>query len=236
MTTVDSKIRTDNSMETENSEPEHDVGKCNEQRKNIDVELEEVDKLRHWIINSNIPYTKTDKLLNILRPRLMPQLPKCTKTFIGSATLGYKIELMQDADDSLGEFVYLGIEKNLMNCFKSEMHADHKTIYLQFNIDGIPLFKSSAKQFWPILCRIHSTPMIYDPFPVTIYSGNSKPKLLSEYLQKFVQEINILQVKGFIFENKTYVLKVKCFICDTPARAFLKGTVVIQDLTPEKDV
>jgi len=130
---------------------------------------------------------------------------------------------MTDNDNSLGEFVYFGIKEGLMRCIDQKIHKKD-TIYLQINIDGMPLFKSSAKVFWPILCRVHFNPMIYKPYPVAIYAGNSKPKVLSEFLQKFILEINELQADGLVIREKHFQIKIHCFICDTPARSFLKCT------------
>jgi len=61
-----------------------------------------------------------------------------------------------------------------MHCSKSD-----KEIYLQINID-VPLFKSSAKMFWQILCRVYFDPMIFHP--VAIYTGNFKSKNLIRLL------------------------------------------------------
>lgn len=131
---------------------------------------------------------------------------------------------MQDTDESFGEFVYLGIKKSLINIINTELH-NNEIINLQININGVPLFKSFAKQFWPILCRVDYEPIIYKPFPIAIYAGNSKPKLLTDFLQKFITEVNIFQTNGFDINNKNYKIKIKCFICDTPARSFIKSIV-----------
>lgn len=109
-----------------------------------------------------------------------------------------------------------------MRCIDQKVH-EKDTIYLQINIDGMPLFKSSAKVFWPILCRVHFNPMIYKPYPVAIYAGNSKPKLLSKFLQQFIFEINKLQAEGLVICEKNFQIKIHSFICDTPARSFHKG-------------
>jgi len=69
-------------------------------------------------------------------------------------------------------------------------------------MDGLRLFKSSAKELWLILCRVFFQPIIYEPFTVAAYAGNSKPKSLNEYLNKFIEEINNLQEKGFLIHNK----------------------------------
>jgi len=57
---------------------------------------------------------------------------------------------MIDNDGSEGEFVYLGIKTGLIGCIDLKVH-EKEIIYLHINTDGVPLFKSSAKVFWPIL-------------------------------------------------------------------------------------
>lgn len=129
---------------------------------------------------------------------------------------------MDDCDNvTSGEYIYFGIEQGLQLCVNSEIHSNN-IIELQINIDGMKLFKSSVKSMWPILVKVHFKPDIYKPFVAAAYVGNSKPKSINLYLQDFIAEINILQERGTIINNKHYNIKIKCFICDTPARAYLK--------------
>lgn len=53
----------------------------------------------------------------------------------------------------IGQFVYFGLEKGIRHSVNVDLHENRK-LQLQFNIDGVPLFKSAKKQFWPILCKI----------------------------------------------------------------------------------
>lgn len=62
-----------------------------------------------------------------------------------------------------------------------------------------------------------------EPMVIAIWCGTGKPTVLNDYLNPFVNELNeILQNRIFI---NNYQIKVsfRCFICDTPARAFIKG-------------
>ncbi|KAB0805340.1 hypothetical protein PPYR_02310 [Photinus pyralis] len=92
---------------------------------------------------------------------------------------------------------------------------------LSFNIDGIPLFKSSNIQLWPILGMVHNF-KIKSPFAIAIFCGTTKPKPLSKFLHDFIQELALLQQNGFLYNGIDYQVKTRCFICDAPARAFLK--------------
>lgn len=183
----------------------------------------EIEKLRKWVIDCNIPHSHADKLLDILRPRLLPTLPKTCKTFLKTSSAVYNIEPMEGHDGSIGEFIYFGIEQGLRKCINPKVHVE-EMIEILINIDGIKLFKSSEKQFWPILCRVYFNPMIFEPFTVAIFAGDSKPKVLAEYLKKFINEVNVLQTEGFQIQEKTYTIKIKGFVCDTPARSFIKAT------------
>ncbi|ELT99971.1 hypothetical protein CAPTEDRAFT_107368, partial [Capitella teleta] len=91
---------------------------------------------------------------------------------------------------------------------------------LHFNVDGLPLFKSSSEQLWPILCQIINKSC--KPFIVGLYSGKLKPSDPHEYLSQFVDELQPLFNNGFLFNGKTFGLVSAGFICDTPARAYLK--------------
>lgn len=72
------------------------------------------------------------------------------------------------------------------------------------------------------MCKIFHDPDIYKPYPVTIYCGNNKPRSVLRYLEKFINEINHLQRSGIIVNNRQFYVSIKAFICDRPARAFLK--------------
>ena len=73
----------------------------------------------------------------------------------------------------------------------SDNHTN--TIFLQVSIDGLPLFHSSCKQFWPILgsvCR----PVESDPFVTELFCGEKKNWTVlwrKEKLDCFVAKIKI---------------------------------------------
>ena len=90
-----------------------------------------------------------------------------------------------------GEFIYLGIKNQLLNKVDIKLH-DTEILELVFNIDGMSPFRSSNVTVWPILCKIFTNIDLYEPFTVAIYSGNAKPKYCSEYMNKFIVEINQL--------------------------------------------
>lgn len=71
------------------------------------------------------------------------------------------------------------IEKKLKHGVKKPL-VDN-IIQLDFNIDGLPLFKSSSTEIWPILLR--SDVLIDDsPCMVGLFCGSGKPDPLDLYL------------------------------------------------------
>lgn len=182
--------------------------------------LDEIEELRQWaLMEPPIPHSKLEELLKILKRTRYPELPKCAKTFLGTNNTPYKIEKLTDNDS--GEIVYVGIAENLKTCVNPELHENHD-LQLLFNIDGLPLYKSSSMQFWSILCKVFHQPDIYKPFPVAIYCGNQKPSCVESYLRKFVIELNQLLEFGVQIDNLLFQVSIKAFICDRLARSFVK--------------
>lgn len=60
------------------------------------------------------------------------------------------------------------------------------------------------------------------PFVVAIWCGEGKP-LINEFLRRFVDELLTLLRVGVFVNGYLLRVKIKCFICDTPARSYVKG-------------
>lgn len=104
-------------------------------------------QLVDWIIDYGIAARAVNGLLSILNSFGGQSLPKDSRTLLKTDT---KIEIVSKAG---GDFWYNGFRKCLLRVFG---HLDEdKSIRLKFNMDGLPLFKSSKHTFWPILCSIH---------------------------------------------------------------------------------
>lgn len=121
-----------------------------------------------------------------------------------------------------GSFYYFGILNSLGKTFEnlSFKFPDRHVFKLQLNIDGLPLFRSSSLQFWPVLGILQDC-VIKRPVLIALFCGVSKPTSLSDYLDALVKELNSLR-EGFVIYGKTFLLKVTSVICDAPARAFVK--------------
>ena len=178
--------------------------------------------LRKWFYNFPIPYVKLDGLLRALKPH-HPELPTTSTTLLKRPTeKKYKVEKFNTEDDTdSAEFVYIGITEQLQRTVNTTVHKS-TSIDLQFNSDGLPLFHSSSVQFWPLLGKVYSQRIVYEPFVIAVYCGKEKPRSNKLYLEKFVNELNSLLSDGIHIDGKNFTVNVMCFICDRPARAFLK--------------
>lgn len=106
-----------------------------------------VHKLRSWAIEYNVQRRAISALLKILISVGITNLPKDSRTLLKTP------RFIQIEDQAGGKYWHNGLRKNLELIFgklKSNL-----SIKLKFNIDGLPLFKSSAISFYPILVNIH---------------------------------------------------------------------------------
>ena len=153
-------------------------------------------------------------LLSLLRKHNNPELPADARTLLLTPRYVY-IKCIAGR-----EYAFLGIAAGLNRLSRifPRLFDGVKEISLQCNIDGLPLCKSSSIQLWPILCKFKM-----HPFIVAVWSGESKPSPVKEYLSDFLQKYSILSNNGVLVMVQKMAFSLDKFICDAPARAFLKG-------------
>ncbi|PIK35886.1 hypothetical protein BSL78_27286 [Apostichopus japonicus] len=88
---------------------------------------------------------------------------------------------------------------------------------LHINIDGFPLFKSSKRSGWPVLCSIVNLNPV-NVFPISVGIGQSKPSNL-DFLADSIAEINHALKEGITYQGKHFQVALQCVVCDAPARA-----------------
>lgn len=186
----------------------------------VDAEESLENELKTWATTFKITHSALQSLLTILRT-YHPFLPKDPRTLLKTGT---KYNVI-DIDGGL--YYHFGLGKGILEKIVASPFdtLDIKLVQIQFNIDGLPLFKSSNAQFWPILCRIVE-PFESKPFVVGLFSGNQKPGNVNEYLQFFRDDLNNVLQAGISVPETDQIIDVEilCIICDTPARAFVKQT------------
>ena len=185
--------------------------------------------LVNWALNHNVTHSALNDLFPIIR-KFCPtvNLPALARTFFGSERPTDKIVSM-----GKGSFCYFGLKAGITRRFNAgvvsfplptvaafEGLQQDKTLSITVGIDGLPISKSSRKQFWPILARLDQSKDSM-PFPVAIYYGEEKPPV-SEFLKDFVDECLHYEQAGFTAEGTVYGFRVRCVVADAPARSYLK--------------
>lgn len=120
----------------------------NEVSPNVDKVAEIKYRLKHWAVNHRITKTALNDLLWILRHAGLPLL-KDSRTLMGTP-VNVPIESLSN-----GKLWHCGIRTCIQHVFAGVQR--NISITLHFNFDGVPIAKSSNKQFWPILCSINGS-------------------------------------------------------------------------------
>lgn len=199
----------------------------------------EIEAIKH-----NITTIAIRDLLSILISFGFVFLPKDPRTLLKTPK---KIHIVHKAN---GQMWYSGIKSNLCKIFRTL--NKNITLDLNFHFDGVQIYKSAIKSFWPILAQSHDElanviafiktllkrlanynyikyifigfPNI-KPFVVGIWYGNGKPSCVNEYLASFVDELNHLMENGIEINGFILRISTRCILGDTPARCFLKGSL-----------
>lgn len=173
-------------------------------------------KLRDWNTSFSIKANALTALLGILRSHdCFSSLPSDARTLLNTPSCVSVVPVEP------GFYSHICLVNNLQRILEN-VKEDVSDVKLLVNVDGLPLFKSSKNQLWPILGMVANVPSIIKiVFPIGIYCGQSKPKSSSSYLREFVEEIKKLMMEGFYVNQKLLTVSIKGFICDAPAKSFI---------------
>lgn len=107
-------------------------------------------------------------------------------------------------------FHYCGILNSIQTILDVIWSAvpDRHVSKLQLNFDGLPIFKHTSTQFWPILGLLQR--YTKKTMLIGLFCGTSKPNSLTEYLHDLVQSESVergvsVQAENLLFEC--------CFYC-----------------------
>ncbi|XP_025110695.1 uncharacterized protein LOC112574075 isoform X2 [Pomacea canaliculata] len=138
-----------------------------ENSENDDYDL--VRELGRWASSFNITVVAVSALLSLLRI-YHPSLPKDPRTVMKTAR-HINVRTIEG-----GSYYHFGITnclsklKGLTDYLLSQTSKLVPVIHLQINVDGLPLFKTSSTQLWPITGRV-CKPIETDPFLIGLYCG-----------------------------------------------------------------
>lgn len=184
--------------------------------------------IRKWALRHNVTRASLNELLGILRGNCPGEsLPCDSRTLLETPR---KVALIEVEG---GQLFHFGIKKQLEKSISKGLYdfklPDLKSlrglpnlITISVGIDGLPISRSSRKQFWPILGFVDQQ-REKSVFVISMYYGDEvKPGDLDEFLRYFVEEVSELE-RGFYVGNKLYNFRVRCIVADAPARSYIKA-------------
>ena len=187
-----------------------------------DADLDEesiTHTISEWACEYNIKHNAIDNLLKSFREKHgFKNLPATARTLLKTprnVTVRHKSGM---------DYVYLGIKQQIqlfLSKYPDEICNNVSVLDISLNIDGLPLFKSTKAQLWPILCAIQVHPI--QIFPVALCLEKSKPVDL-EFMFDTISDLNDMLRNGLHFKGKIINVQLQNIVCDAPARALIKGT------------
>lgn len=178
--------------------------------------------LRQWALECNVNLNAMDKLLQGLKTHAcFSTLPSCGRTLLQTPT-----HLLKSTVEP-GEYIHIGVEKQLVKLVSS-LSEHICALKILVNIDGLPIFKSSPGELYPILITALNIPELKGAVvPVGIYFGKEKPHDVASFLMPFVEEISGIVENGLTVNKNLpkIAVSVEGFCCDAPAKSFIMGIV-----------
>lgn len=176
-----------------------------------------VDEITTWAKQYQIGHNAIKALLSILNSHTETTFPKDPRTLLNTPVQTPVIPM------GSGSYCHMGLDSALKKIIKSRVltNDENNLIKLMIFVDGAPLYSSSEKGLWVILCKESLSENV---FVVGIYHGISKPNDPNEFLKPFVDEMSKLINDGFEFNEKTYNIQMYALICDSPAKSFVLNT------------
>ena len=179
-----------------------------------EINLDITSQLRSWAIENNITGLALRNLLSIVK-LYYNSLPLDPRTLLNTPR---KIDIKYIEP---GFYYHMGIEKGLYFLLKNSSGTCKNSVCeVLINIDGLPISKSSSSQLYPILMSLFPHNNIVTT--IGLYHGVEKPNSSNTFLRDFVNEAKHLTINGFTFKNKYFQFKIKGFVCDAPAKSFVK--------------
>lgn len=183
-----------------------------------DLHQETTDKpvftklLTDWATSNNITGTAVTSLLKVLKTHhCFSSIPQDCRTLRKTPR---KIKIYPI---SPGQYCHFPLKETLIKLYRTNQCA-LSVLSVQLNVDGLPISRSSSKQFWPVLGHIFELPQT-SPFVIGLYFGEDKPKSSNDLLRLVVDDI--LSCNKIEIDNCVISVKVHSVVCDAPARAFI---------------
>ena len=179
----------------------------------------ECEEIAQWAVEHRITHSALESLNGLLRRHGQDHIPIKATTLLKTPTSNAE-SITQKSGMNYYCYSFEQELQRILKQYPADNLQDLESIDIGINIDGLPLFRSSLTNVWPVLCAVYIDPVMV--FPVVLTSGTSKPKDL-DFLEEFVDDLNTVLRNGVVVHNKNLTIKLRAIICDSPARAMVKN-------------
>lgn len=182
------------------------------------VKLSFRERLASCFLQNNLTHVQCNNILSILRTHAcLNDLPKDVRTLIETPRDKVLVFTVEP-----GEYIHFGLEEGIAEVllqFPSRYLPSH--VEIDFNTDGCNLDKSGNNNIWPIQCKLANI-RYTKAIIVGIYRGATKPSDPNTFFEKFIVDFKrIVDSGGICVRGKKLPIRLRCFVADAPARAFI---------------
>lgn len=175
------------------------------------------ENLACCFLRNNLTHIQGNNILSVLRRHTcFSNLLKDVRTLLDTPRHRVLVSIVPP-----GEYVHFDLETGIIECLSNTSFISVTELEIDFNTDGCTLDKSALINLWPIQCKL-SNIQNAKPIVVGIYKGAQKPHDPNTFFEKFVTDVRAIVSNGGInFRGNKIPIKLRCFIADAPARAFI---------------
>lgn len=180
-----------------------------------------IASLACWGVKCRIKLAHFSLLLCLLRTHCcFKEIPKDARTIYKTPRSAVDVKVVHP-----GHYVHFGLQIGLTKLLDSLDFILPDIINLNINVDGVKIAQSGPSHMWPISCTISSVPELsHRVINVGLYHGTEKPSSFNDFMRPLVDEVNVLLTDGLTHNRRVLNIGKCLFVCDTPARAYAKGT------------
>ncbi|XP_046142798.1 uncharacterized protein LOC123988065 [Osmia bicornis bicornis] len=173
--------------------------------------------LASYCVDNNINHVQGNNLLTLLRTHsCFSHLPEDIRTVLDTPRTCVATYVVEP-----GEYVHFDVEAEIVKYIRNASFSPDRELELDFSTDGCALDRAGTIHLWPIQCMIRNIPDAR-PIVVGIYRGLQKPSDPNRLFNMFIMNITHMLSNGGVDLNGTKLpIKLRCFIADAPARAFI---------------
>ena len=169
------------------------------------------EKLRSWAVRNHCTRNTVNEILKIMNQEGLP-VPLDMRTLLETMS---NVPVISKAG---GQYFYFGVGEAIK---RNMTYVEEDIARIKISIDGIPIYSSKGSSLWPISVTINKS----SPAAVALWYGKSKPSSTEDYLRDLINECKVLLREGLNIQDRVIEIIIFCFVCDAPARAYLKGIV-----------